>query len=213
MFADLTGFTPLTAAMGDDAAADVLQRFGALVRRACADNFGRIVKQIGDAFMLVFDGGRDAVLCGVQIRDLCGNEVRFPAVHIGAHTGEALFRDGNYVGNTVNLTARVASATLPGQFLVTADVVRDLDLPGQITLSPQPPRPDKGIREPVQTVAVGTPRSRRVRVTDPVCGMELDPEGDAVRRTIDGTQWRFCSDACAAVHTTLPSPGRVDGQG
>jgi len=69
------------------------------------------------------------------------------------------------------------------------------------------------IREPVQTVAVETPRSRRVRVTDTVCGMELDPEGDAVRRTIDGTQWRFCSDACAAVHTTLPSPGRVDGQG
>jgi len=54
LFIDLAGFTPLTVAMGDTAAAEVLRRFAAMVRTSAARTGGRIVKQIGDAFMLTF---------------------------------------------------------------------------------------------------------------------------------------------------------------
>jgi adenylate cyclase len=101
LFADLAGFTPLTAAMGDRAAADVLHRFGGLVRRCANEHYGRVVKQIGDAFMLVFDDKRDALRCGLRLLDSCSAEVRFPGLHIGAHAGEVLFRDGDYVGSAV----------------------------------------------------------------------------------------------------------------
>jgi len=47
LFVDLASFTPLTATMGDQAAADVLRRFGVTVRSGATRHAGRIVKQIG----------------------------------------------------------------------------------------------------------------------------------------------------------------------
>ena len=44
-FIDLASYTPLTAAMGDQAAADVLRRFAAMVRSCTATHNGRIIKQ------------------------------------------------------------------------------------------------------------------------------------------------------------------------
>src|SRR5437667_2495491 len=54
MFVDLASFTPLAEAMGDVRALVILDRFGAITRKAVQRCHGRIVKQIGDAFMIVF---------------------------------------------------------------------------------------------------------------------------------------------------------------
>lgn len=96
MFADLASFTPLTEAMGDQAAADVLRRFSVLVRSTAAEHGGRIIKQIGDAFMLVFAASRDAIEFGLAIDQLTEAESQFPALHIGAHYGTVLHREGDY---------------------------------------------------------------------------------------------------------------------
>jgi class 3 adenylate cyclase len=121
LFIDVAGFTPMTIAMGDAAAADVLRRFAAMVRACTATHRGRIVKQIGDAFMMTFNQPGDAVEFGLDILDRVEEESQFPS-HIGAHHGPVLFRDGDYVGAGVNLAARVASATAAGQFLITEAV-------------------------------------------------------------------------------------------
>lgn len=46
-------------------------------------------------------------------------EPQFPALHIGAHHRNVLYREGDYLGATVNLAARVASCGAAGQFLIT----------------------------------------------------------------------------------------------
>jgi class 3 adenylate cyclase len=154
MFADLSGFTPLTAAMGDQAAAEVLSRFAGAVRRVTAAHDGRVVKQIGDAFMLVFEDRGQAVRCGAELVARCALEPRFPPVHVGAHSGEVLFHDGDYVGAAVNLAARVAAVTDPSQFLVTADLLDGLEVPPDLTLRPLGSRALKGLPEPVAVTAV-----------------------------------------------------------
>lgn len=155
LFIDLAGFTPLTVTMGDDAAADVLARFASIVRSATARRHGRIVKQIGDAFMLVFDDPTEALRFGVDVTRDVNAQTHFPPVHIGAHHGSVLYRDGDYVGATVNLAARMASATAAGQFLVTDAVrravsdERDLEFHPASTRDPQRPRyPDHRLRGP-----------------------------------------------------------------
>src|ERR1700730_2734512 len=108
MFIDLVNFTPLTLVMGDAVAAEVVDRFQNIVR-ACVDRSGgRVVKQIGDAFMLVFNSAPGAVACGIDLENAIAQESQFPGVHIGAHTGPLLYREGDYLGNTVNVAARVA---------------------------------------------------------------------------------------------------------
>lgn len=154
MFADLSGFTPLTAAMGDQAAAEILSRFAGAVRRITASHDGRVVKQIGDAFMLVFEDKRAAVLCGAALLGWCESEPRFPPLHVGANAGDVLFHDGDYVGAAVNLAARVAAVTEPSQFLVTEQLLDGVDLPPEVALSRLGPRELKGVAEPVSVTAV-----------------------------------------------------------
>ena len=153
VFVDLAGFTPLTVTLGDSGVAEVLQRFASTVRREADTHAGRIIKQIGDAFMLVFDRPGDAVVFGISVMRLCGEDGDLPPLHIGAHHGPLLYRDGDYFGNTVNLAARVTSASDAGQFLVTDAVsTRTEQLPVQ--LHPTPPRALKGVTDAPPLLAV-----------------------------------------------------------
>lgn len=204
VFVDLAGFTPLTLTMGDDAAAEVLTRFASIIRGAAARNRGRIVKQIGDAFMLVFDQPADAVAFGVDVCEETSSESRFPPVHIGAHYGAVLYRDGDYVGNTVNVAARVAGATRPGQFLVTQPVV-DATSPDIAHFDAVPPLPLKGIDTPVQLYDVETRSTTGRTSIDPVCGMAVREDDDhAVTGEFDGQVYRFCSPGCRSKFLDSP---------
>src|SRR2546427_7380936 len=87
LFVDLSSFTPLTEAMGDVAAAQVLARFSQVVREAVSRCDGRVVKQIGDAFMLVFSDARAAVACALEIERRTSEEPQFPAARSGGRNG------------------------------------------------------------------------------------------------------------------------------
>src|SRR5207247_11032268 len=129
-FIDLSSFTPLTAAMGDDAAAGVLERFSELVREAVHRWEGRVVKQIGDAFMAVFPEPRLAVAAALEIESRTASEPQFPAVRTGIHCGTVLYREGDYVGSNVNIASRLASEAERHQILVTDEVRKEAhDLP------------------------------------------------------------------------------------
>ncbi|WP_054586015.1 adenylate/guanylate cyclase domain-containing protein [Mycobacterium intracellulare] len=133
--------------MGDHAAADVLHRFRITVRRSAIRHGGRIVKQIGDAFMLTFALPVDALEFGLAMNRFIDAEPQFPALHIGAHHGAVLYRAGDYVGATVNLAARVASASAPGQFLITHDLRCEVEGGVDADFAALPPRRLKGIPE------------------------------------------------------------------
>ncbi len=129
-FVDVASFTPLSEAMGDTAAAQVLERFGNLVRRAASRHGGSVVKQIGDAFMVVFPDAASAVAWALDVDARALSEPKFPALRFGAHAGAVLYRDGDYVGVNVNIAARVASEAGRHELLITdpvAEETRDLD--------------------------------------------------------------------------------------
>ena len=159
MFVDLAGFTPLTVTLGDSGVAVVLQRFASIIRRNADANAGRIIKQIGDAFMLVFDRPADAIKFGTTVLSECDADPDLPALHIGAHHGPLLYRDGDYFGNAVNLAARITSATEAGQFLLSEDLANAAAASAD-QLEPVPPRPLKGVAQAPSLFAVAT-SSRR----------------------------------------------------
>jgi class 3 adenylate cyclase len=123
LFVDLSGFTPLTETVGDEAAARMVERFSDSVRDCALAADGQIVKQIGDEFMLVFPHPVRAIAFGVAIRSVLRQDPSFPAVRIGAHAGSVLYREGDYLGANVNLAARVTSAAQSDEFVVTRSIV------------------------------------------------------------------------------------------
>ena len=194
LFIDLVSYTTLTEAMGDAAAADVVDRFSQLVREAAAAWDGRVVKQIGDEFMLVFPTAPAAVQCAMAVAGRAAAEPNFPALRMGAHAGTALYREADYLGATVNLAARVAAQAQRCELVATA-AVSDAAGAG-VAWRPLGARPLKGFAEPVELFAADLTSGASQPRTDPVCGMTVAATGDVVRLDWLGETYEFCSDAC-----------------
>jgi class 3 adenylate cyclase/YHS domain-containing protein len=204
LFVDLASFTPLTEAMGDAAAARVIERFSEMVRETAAGCDGQVIKQIGDEFMLVFPTPTPAVTFGLAIRAAAAAERQFPALRIGAHAGSVLYRDGDYLGANVNLAARVTSAASRGQFVITP-AVREHAQASSIEMIALGPHSLKGVGEPVELFkvrAVGEqPPSKQV---DPVCGMNLDDAAAEANLVWHGHRLLFCSERCLRLFLERP---------
>jgi adenylate cyclase len=206
LFVDLASFTPLTATMGDHTAADLLGRFSTIVRSTTNQHRGRIVKQIGDAFMVVFAQPSDAVEFGLAMDRFVSDEPQFPALHLGAHHGSLLYRDGDYVGATVNLAARVASAGAAGQFLITQELRGAAGEVADGDFVALPPRRLKGIADPLRLVQVRRrDPDRSQREADPVCGLLLRPGDVEVRTTWNGRTFAFCCQMCEQAFSDNPA--------
>ncbi len=196
LFIDLAGYTALTDAMGDSAAAAVLDRFSDMVRESASEHEGRIVKQIGDEFMLVFPDGVVAVRCALDVCRRASAEHEFPALRLGAHAGSVLYRDADYLGSTVNIAARATAQAEGGQLIVTETVRRQADVIEGLTWAAIGRRQLKGLTEPIGLYLVSTRDPSLERLSDPVCGMGLDPERTAYQLEWRGQPVWFCSERC-----------------
>jgi class 3 adenylate cyclase/YHS domain-containing protein len=197
MFVDLASFTPLAEAMGDVRALAILDRFRAITNKAVQRCHGRIVKQIGDAFMIVFSECYSAVSCGLELEEESCKEPSFPAIRIGMHWGPLLYREGDYIGSNVNIASRLAEEAHRHQFLVTDEVRRRAKTYEGAEFVRLGRRRLKGLTTEIDVFEVRpveAPQSDRV--VDPVCGMELGPHEVAARLDWEGHEHSFCSDDC-----------------
>jgi adenylate cyclase len=213
-FVDLSSFTPLAEVMGDHAAAEVLARFSQLVHDAAARGDGRVVKQIGDAFMVVFQDARSAVACALAIKERALAEPQFPAVRAGVQCGHVLYREGDYLGANVNVAARLADIATRHQVLVTAAVKEEAKLLADVEFVPLGRRPLKGMAEQpdlfeVRSRASAEEREEPPRLVDPVCGIEMRPERAVARLLFEGEERLFCCHVCLQRFVEAPERYRA----
>jgi class 3 adenylate cyclase len=126
MFTDIVGSTTLNAELGDAAWSDFIASHRRIVRDLATAHAGEVVGTQGDGALLRFDSPRDAVRCARALQerfaqDRAEGELS-PPVRIGIHAGQAMGRDGDVIGQMVNVAARVADAAGPGEVLVTEPV-------------------------------------------------------------------------------------------
>jgi adenylate cyclase len=121
-FLDITGYTRLTQEMGDDAAAELAATVARLVQRNSVQHGGKPIKWLGDGVMFYFDHPGPGVRAALQMADAIP-AAGLPPVHVGMSCGPVLFQEGDYFGQTVNLSARIADYARPGEVLVTRSVV------------------------------------------------------------------------------------------
>jgi len=120
-FLDITGYTRLTQERGDDVAADLASTVARLVQRSSVGHGGKPIKWLGDGVMFYFRDPGPGVRAALEMVD--GLEAAgLPPAHVGLHAGPVLFQQGDYFGQTVNITARIADYARPGEVLVTQAV-------------------------------------------------------------------------------------------
>ncbi len=123
-FVDIAAFTALAEASGDDVAFRVLDRIDAVVRPLLVEHDGKLVKQVGDGFMLAFREPAAAVQFALATQAELAADPELPAIRVGINAGPALYRTGDYLGGAVNVASRVVSAAMAGQILMTEPVAK-----------------------------------------------------------------------------------------
>ena len=192
--------------MGDAAAAQVLERFSQVVREAVSRRDGRVVKQIGDAFMLVFSDARAAVASALEIEQRTAEEPHFPATRSGVHWGQVLYREGDYLGVAVNVAARLAAGAERHQVLVSGELRREAAGLPDVEFVPLGKRRLKGLVDEFELFEAVRPSEAKAgrRLVDPVCGMELGLGESAARLVFEGQERVFCSQACLQRFVATP---------
>jgi adenylate cyclase len=131
-FIDLTGFTRYTEEEGDIEALDVVENFVATVEETLPRE-ATIVKTIGDEVMLV---SPDAASLTEWAVAFLARFPQRPQPRVGIHSGDAVYRDGDYFGSQVNLVHRVVNRALAGEVLVTDRVAETVEANERLALEP-----------------------------------------------------------------------------
>ncbi len=200
VFADLAGYTALTAAHGDEHAADTAAAFVSEVRQLLADYEAEAIKSIGDALLIRAQDADQAVHLAARIMEDLGGRDRSLGIRIGMHTGTAVRRGDDWFGVGVNIAARIADLAESGEILMsdeTRHAARRAVRPDQLQSLGR--RELKHVHEPVEIhVLHPAGDSGRQLPIDPVCHMALEPTRCEARRVHRGVEYRFCSTTCAA---------------
>lgn len=147
VFSDIESSTQMAESLGDRSWFECLRLHNELIEGSVAAHDGRVVKAIGDGYMITFGSARNAIDCAIDIQrrlvdaDL-GSTGAPVKVRMGLHTGEAVEAGGDLFGLHVNVAARVANLAAGGQILVSGltraitEVSGDLDFgdESQVTL-------------------------------------------------------------------------------
>ena len=125
LFVDVVDSTALTERLGDAVFRERARALHDELRRAIVDAGGTPVRGrlLGDGVLATFGSAADAIAAAGACRD-SGAASGLP-LHLGLHAGDVVREEGDVYGGAVNLAARIAAASAPGEILVS-DVVRGL---------------------------------------------------------------------------------------
>ena len=154
LFADIVDSTALTERHGDAAfrerARDLDGSLRALIREAGGTPIEG--KLLGDGVLATFASARQAIEAALRC-GAAGDECGLP-LHLGLHAGDVIREDNNVYGGAVNIAARIAGESAPGEVLVSG-TVRDLARTSAgVAFEERGERELKGIGEPVHVWAV-----------------------------------------------------------
>ena len=155
LFCDLKDFTAYADTRGDEAAVEAIERFSRIVAAECAGD-GRVVKGLGDGYMLAFAEAAEAVTTGWRVIARRREEPG-PGVHASVHHGVAVARDGDYFGTVVNVAARLLAEAGRDELMATRAVAETTA--SQFSWDDAGASHVRGVREPVDVCRRLGPRA------------------------------------------------------
>ncbi len=125
LFADIANSTALTEQLGDAAFRNKARELDTSLRVIIGESGGTPVegKVLGDGVLAVFTSARQAIDCALRCN--ANSEPLELQLHLGIHAGDVIREGDNVYGGAVNIAARIAGASAPGEVLVS-DTVRSL---------------------------------------------------------------------------------------
>ena len=116
MFTDIKGFTRTTGSRSREGMLDLVKKHDTLLRPIIEHFEGRVVKTIGDAFLVVFESPTNSVLCGMMMQHVLKEHNQKAEtdndrieIRISINAGEVQLSDDDVYGSPVNISSRINS--------------------------------------------------------------------------------------------------------
>ncbi len=128
VFTDIVNSTQLNVTLGDDVHQLVIAHHARIVDAACGEFGGRILKNLGDGFMVAVDDPDDfvamqRVILKCYAKESFSGAVPSYEVRIGGNFGNAISKDNDYFGSAVALAARISSKARDSGGCLAADMM------------------------------------------------------------------------------------------
>ncbi len=120
MSIDIAGYSAMSE-INEGGAAALVARLRALIAETAPTRGGRLFNTAGDGFMLEFASAAGALETAEHVRAGVGRE----PIRIGVHVGDVILaQNGDLLGHSVNIAARLQQLARPGSIVVSLDVRR-----------------------------------------------------------------------------------------
>ncbi len=131
MFTDIKGFSKKMA-RNETAALELLRTHDALLRVIASKYEGKVVKSIGDSFMVDFASAVNAVKAAIDAQKRFWNfnkgkeELDMIEVRIGIHLGDVIVSADDMYGDGVNIASRIEAITEPNHICISSDIYNQI---------------------------------------------------------------------------------------
>ena len=146
MFTDIVGYTSLMG-MSEKKTFDLINANREIHNRFTGKYKGRIVKELGDGMLSIFENGTSAVQCAIEIQKKAKEE-GIP-LRIGIHEGEVIIENDDVFGDGVNIASRIQSEAATGGICISDSVYRIIRNKEELSVIKIGRVPLKNVREPI----------------------------------------------------------------
>ncbi|MBU2493156.1 MAG: YHS domain-containing protein [Bacteroidetes bacterium] len=195
LIADLAGYTALTEIHGDQSALELIEKYLTFVQQSLSLNVS-LVERVGDEVLIVSEDSDSLADTALKLLDKIEDELHFPSLHLGLHTGPVIKKNGKYFGHTINLTSRICSYSKGGQILCSQKFINSIKSKFNYNLMKIGNVIFKNVREEIVLYSIVPKINKEYIVVDPVCHMQLDKRSAPIKLTLDRNDFYFCSHDC-----------------
>jgi len=136
LFTDIQGYSRKAQALSTMQLAALLQDYEGILLPTVSAHRGELIKKMGDGHMFVFQRPLDATLAAIRLQKALKRfnsyreeELRL-VVRVGLHWGKVMCKEGDVLGNHVNIASRLESSAKGGSVLISNAVYQLLE--GQV---------------------------------------------------------------------------------
>ena len=166
LVADVVGYSRLAGVDEDRTLARLRALRSDLIDPAITVHHGRVVKRTGDGILIEFRGVVDAVRCAIEVQNgMAERNAGLPPekrieFRVGIHLGDVVEEsDGDLMGDSVNIAARLEGVAKPGAICLSEDAYRQVKSRLDLAVTDLGPTHLKNIAEPIRvySLEVGKP--------------------------------------------------------
>ncbi len=132
LFTDIQGYSRKAQSLSSMQLASLLQDYEGILLPTISAHSGELIKKMGDGHMFVFQRPLDATLAAIRLQKALKRfnsyreEVLRLVVRAGLHWGKVVCKEGDVLGNHVNIASRLESSAKGGSILISDAVFQFL---------------------------------------------------------------------------------------